>query len=316
VGLSLVFFGTADFAVPSLRALFESAHAVRAVVTAPSRPAGRGRKLRAAPVAEAAGDRAPLLAPDDVNAPAAREAFRALGAEVFVVVAYGQVLSAETLGIPARGAVNLHASLLPKHRGAAPVAAAILAGERETGVTTIWMAPKVDAGDIILQRTVAFADAETAGDLEARLAAEGARLLVETLDRIAEGTAPRRPQASADVSYAPKLHPADFCITWDEPAANIERRIRAGSPRTPAWATFRGERLQILRGRAREWGPAVAGEVLAVEKDGIVVGARDGAVALCEVRPAGGKRMSGWAFANGHRIRVGEHMRPPEGGDS
>ncbi len=315
MGLSLVFFGTAEFAAPSLRALLASPHPVRAVVTAPPRPAGRGRKLRASPIAEAAGDRVPVLTPEEVNAPTAQEALQAISAELFVVVAYGQILSPETLALASRGAINLHASLLPKYRGAAPVAAAILAGERETGVTTIWMSPQVDAGDAILQRPLPIAATETAGELEARLAADGARLLVETLDRIAAGTAPRQPQ-TGPASHAPKLHPADFRIAWDRPAAEIERLIRAGSPRTPAWTTFRGERLQILRGQAREWGAAGEGEVLAVEKGGILVGARNGAVSLSEVRPAGKRAMSGWEFANGHRLRAGDRLTPPESGDA
>ena len=177
------------------------------------------------------------------------------------------------------------------------------------------MTPQVDAGDVILQRAVPIADGETAGELEARLATEGARLLVETLDGIAAGIASRRPQ-TGPASYAPKLRPADFRIDWDRPAGDIERLIRAGSPRTPAWTLFRGERLQILRGRARDGGAAGAGEVLAVEKGGIVVSTRNGAVILSEVRPAGKRAMSGWAFANGHRLRAGDLLTPPQSGDA
>ena len=317
MGLSLIFFGTPAFAVPSLEALFSSSHRVLAVVTGPDRPAGRGRRVQASPVAEAVGDRVAVLKPESVNSPDARATLEDIRADLFVVVAYGQILSPALLEVPRRGAVNLHASLLPRFRGPAPIVAAILAGVSETGVTTLWMTPEVDAGDIILERAVAIGPEETTGELEERLATLGAAVLAETVDRISAGTVPRRPQDHAAATSAPKLSRANFQIDWDDPPDAIVRLLRAGMPHIPAWTAFRGERVQILTGREPAWPRAgEAGEVMAVEKDSIVVAASGGGVVLLEVRAAGGKRMTAGEYARGRRIRVGDRFGPLEGGAS
>jgi methionyl-tRNA formyltransferase len=230
--------------------------------------------------------------------------------EVLVVVAYGRVLPPEMLDLPSRGSINLHASLLPRYRGAAPIHWAVINGEKETGVTTMYITPELDAGDIILQRAVPVGERDTAGSLHDRLAEVGAELLVETLDRVEQGEAPRRPQEASQATYAPPLKPEDEKIDWRWPARAVFNRVRGLNPWPGAYGRWRGKRVKIWwvepgeRLPAGRWAP---GEILAVGEQGIEVACGDGqAVWIQQLQPEGKAVMTAAEFARGYRPRIGE----------
>ncbi|HID07250.1 MAG TPA: methionyl-tRNA formyltransferase, partial [Armatimonadetes bacterium] len=239
--LRIVFMGTPDFSVPSLEAIHRAGYDIAMVVTAPDRFAGRGRKLRPPPIkskAQALG--IPIMQPEDVNAPDALTALRRCAPDVVVVVSYGQILKSDCLAIPVHGCINLHPSLLPKYRGAAPIQYALLNGERVTGVTTIFMNERMDAGDIILQREVPIHEDDTAKTLAQRLAIEGAQLLVETLALIADGRAPRIPQDESQATYAPRISKDMARIDWRQSVVRIMNQVRAFNPQPGAYTTWHG----------------------------------------------------------------------------
>ncbi len=304
-GPRVLFLGTPAFALPSLHAL---AHAttVVAAITQPDRPAGRGRPLASPPVATAARQLGiHLLQPERLKSAAVLEEVSDLRPDLLVTVAYGRIVPRALLELPALGAINLHPSLLPLYRGASPIQAAIAAGDSMTGVTIAYMTEELDAGDIVLQRKVPIRPEETAGELEARLAAEGASLLVEAVGLIARGEASRRPQDHARATYVGRLTKADGALMWSQPARELVNRVRAMNPWPSAYALWRGRVLKIWRARVIE-GRGNPGQVLEAGEKGITVASGEGAVILTEVQWEGGRRMSAGEFLRGHPLRPGE----------
>ena len=302
--LPVVFMGTPEAAVPTLDALLRSHHRVLAAVTAPDRPKGRGMEVSGSPVKEravAAG--LPVLQPPTLRTPEAQAALAQFGAAVFVVCAYGLILPKAVLGTPRWGCVNVHFSLLPAFRGAAPVAAAILGGSTETGVTIMQMDPGLDTGPILDQGRLVIAPDDDTGSLEARLALLGAALVVDVLDGLEAGSVQARPQDDSLSSYAGKLSPEDAHIDWQQPGDAIARRVRAFSPRPGAWTTLEGRRLKVWRVAAvpGEGVPGDPGTFAAGERGAMVVATGGGAAALDEIQPEGGRRMSGAEFLRGRR---------------
>lgn len=301
----LIFAGSPEFAVPALEALLGTRHQVVAVLTQPDRPAGRGRMPQRSAVGQYASARGiTLLQPQGLKRdPAAREALRALAPDLLVVVAYGLILPREVLDIPQRGCVNIHASLLPRWRGAAPIQAAILAGDAASGVALMRLEEGLDTGPVAATRALAIGAHDTAGDLHDRLAALGAALLLQHLEAILDGTAVFTAQPAAGVSYAPKLSKADALIDWRESAAVIDRRIRAYNPWPVAETRIDGAQLRCWEAVpvADAGAAALPGTVLAAGASGMDVQTGAGVLRLTSVQLAGRQRMAAGPFANGQR---------------
>ncbi len=298
--------------MPLLRALVQAGHEVALVVTAPGRPQGRGRRIKPSPVETAARELGcPVATPLDPNLPGFAAQLSGYHPEVAVLAAYRFILKAGLLAVPKQGFINVHPSLLPRYRGAAPIQRAIMAGEQKTGVSIIQLAPEVDAGDIIVQQSVEIGPDETAGELAARLAELGARLLVEVLAQMARGQMTRTAQDPAQATFAPRLTKADRHVNWFEPADRIHNLIRGLAPEPAAVGSFRGQRLLLLGSRRREVESDHApGEVL-VDRPGLVVATGRGTIELTTVKPEGSRVQTGAAFRNGHRPRAGERLTAP-----
>ncbi len=312
--MRIAFFGTPNVAVPYLEALVGSRHDVCAVVTQPDRPAGRGQGLRAPAVKSAAEQRALcVLQPETCRAEEFAGAFRDCRPELGVVVAYGQILPPAVLACPPLGCVNVHYSLLPTLRGAAPVQHALLQGLLETGVTVQWMAAELDAGDVILQQTVPIEPDDTQVALFERLTAAGVPALLEALDAIEAGRAPHVSQDASQATWAPELTPEQCRIDWSCPAETIRNLVRACNPRPGAF-TFRGERrLKVLAaeppGESPECGEGHIPGLVEIDLAGRpVVGTGRGRLTLVAVQPEGRKAMSGAEFARGARFARGERL--------
>ncbi|GFN24023.1 methionyl-tRNA formyltransferase [Thermanaeromonas sp. C210] len=311
----MVFMGTPQFAAVSLQALLDSSHRVVGVVTQPDRPRGRGRKMAFSPVKEKALEYGlPLLQPRDLKDPEFLAALGSWEPELTVVVAFGRLLPRAVLNLPPRGCINLHASLLPRYRGAAPIQRAIMGGEKVTGVTTIYMTEELDAGDIILQERVDIPPEMTAGELHDELAVVGARLLVRTVDLIAAGRAPRFPQEDGQATYAPPLKPEEEEIKWQERADKIVNLIRGMNPLPGAFTWREGRRLKIFGARVLEdEGESSVGgrpgEVVAVRpREGFVVQAGQGQVLITAVQPPGKRIMTAVEYLRGYPLKVGEQL--------
>ncbi|RZS89386.1 methionyl-tRNA formyltransferase [Motilibacter rhizosphaerae] len=307
--MRLVFAGTPEVAVPSLDALLASGHEVVAVVTRPDAPAGRGRRLTPSPVAErAAAEGVEVLKPERVRDPRFLDRLRELAPDCCPVVAYGALVPPVALEVPPRGWVNLHFSLLPAWRGAAPVQRAVLAGDDVTGATTFLLEEGLDTGPVLGTLTETVRPADTSGDLLGRLATAGAGLLVATLDALEDGSALPVAQPTDGISLAPKLTVDDARVRWDEPAFAVDRRVRACTPAPGAWSTLRGERVRLGPVRPlRDADPLAPGE-LVVDKAGARVGTATGPVLLGEVRPAGRKPMAAADWLRGLRPEPGERF--------
>jgi methionyl-tRNA formyltransferase len=306
-GLRVVFFGTPAFALPSLRAL-AAASTIAAVVTQPDRPAGRGRKMMPPPVAQAARALGlPVMQPESLHLTHVVDALRGLHPDLLVGVAYGRIIPRAVLDLPRLAGINVHPSLLPAYRGASPIQAAIADGATVTGVTIMHLADDLDAGDIILQREMSIGPAETAGELEARLADAGADLLVEGVRLIARGEAPRRPQDHSRVTYVGKVSKEGGRVMWDRPAPAIVNQVRAMNPWPCAYTAWREGTLRIWTARTVP-GQGAPGEVLAAGREGIVVASGRDAVVLLEVQAEGGRRMPAGEFLRGHSVRAGDRM--------
>ena len=303
--LRVVFMGTPDFALPTLERMVQGRHEVVGVVTRPDRPRGRGLRPAPPPVkvtAERLG--LPVLQPESLKAPEFLSGLRDLEADLFVVVAF-LILPEQVLRVPKWGSVNLHPSLLPRYRGAAPIQWAVIQGERETGVTIFRLNPRVDAGDILLQRRVSIGPDETYGELYERLKAVGAEAMVEAVDALARGDATPAPQPEAKATRAPKLAKEDARIDWTRGAESIRNLIRGTNPLPGAFTGLRGKALKVHRAAVAE-GRGAPGEVVSADpKSGLVVAAGDGALSLLEVQLAGKRKMDGAAFVRGHRIEPG-----------
>jgi methionyl-tRNA formyltransferase len=304
----IVFAGTPDVAVPSLDAIAESGHELVGVVTRPDAPAGRGRRLAASPVAARAEELGVgVLKPDHPRDPAFQEELKRLAPDCCPVVAYGALLPQSALDIPPHGWVNLHFSLLPAWRGAAPVQHAIWAGDEVTGATTFRIVREMDAGPIFGVMTETIRPTDSAGDLLGRLATGGAQLLVATLDGIESGGLEARDQPAEGVSLAPKILVEDAEIDWTEPAAAVDRRIRACTPGPGAWTTYEGERFKVGPVLIEANLPPLQPGVLEVTKNAVLVGTGSLPVRLGEVRPFGKKQMPAADWARG--VRVGSGAR-------
>jgi methionyl-tRNA formyltransferase len=303
--MRVVFAGTPEVALPSLRAIAASPHELVGVVTRPDAPSGRGRRISASPVADAADELGvPVLKPDHPRVPEFQESLRALAPDACPVVAYGALLPQSALDIPTHGWINLHFSLLPAWRGAAPVQRSIWAGDDVTGATTFRIVRELDAGPTFGVMTETIRPRDTAGELLARLAEGGAGLLVATLDGIADGSLEARPQAPDDVSLAPKITVDDARVDWTQPAAAIDRQVRACTPAPGAWTTWAGERVKLGPLDPAD-GQLPPGEVVA-GKNAVVVGTGTAALRLGEVQPVGKRPMAAADWARGLRLTGGE----------
>jgi methionyl-tRNA formyltransferase len=284
---------------------------VAAVVTQPERPRGRRLQPGPCPIKAYADQRGiPVLAPERVGATASLEEFRRLAPDLIVVADYGQYIKPEILALPRFEAINLHPSLLPKYRGAAPIQMAIANGETETGVTILCVSRELDAGDILLQRTVPIDDQDDALSLATTLAALGAELVMEAIEQIRLGTAHRRPQDHAQATYVPKLTKEDGRIDWNLPASTLRNRIRGFVPWPGCFcmaAPDSDTRLKVWTADV-EPGRGEPGTVLAADDRGPLVAAGRDALRLTEVQPEGGKRMPGPAYLNGYHVRVGHRF--------
>lgn len=309
--MRIVFMGTPDFAAGSLKALLASEHEVAAVVTQPDKPRGRGKAVQFPPVKEeAVGAGIPVYQPARVRDPEFVEELRALKPDVIVVVAFGQLIPQAILDLPKYGCVNVHASLLPKYRGAAPIQWAVIDGEPVSGVTTMQMDAGLDTGDILLQREVELAPDETGGSLFDKLRDVGAELLLETLKGLKEGTITPQPQPeTSPTAYASMLTRQMGQIDWSRSAAQLERLVRGLAPWPGTCTRLHGKTLKIWRAHV-ESGPGGAepGTVAAVLKNKILVQTGDGLLAIDELQPEGKKRMESAAFLLGYRLQAGERM--------
>lgn len=308
--MRLVFAGTPEPAVPSLRALLASdRHEVVAVVTRPDAQAGRGRRLVRSPIGALADEHGiEVLTPPKASDPAFLARLAEIAPDACPVVAYGALLPQAALDIPAHGWVNLHFSLLPAWRGAAPVQAAIRAGDEITGASTFRIVKELDAGPVFGVVTEQITGTDTAGELLARLAESGAKLLVSTMDGIADGTLRAVEQTGDGVTYAPKVTVEDARVSFADPATAVDRQIRAVTPEPGAWAEFRGERLKLGPVTVVDEPGPPPGE-LVVERKRVLVGTASKPVRLGEVQAQGKKRMAATDWARGTRIEQGERLQ-------
>lgn len=311
--MRVIFYGTPGFAVPTLTALVGEGFDVAAVVTRPDKATGRHRsRLEPPPVKRAAqAEDLMILQPENPKTAEFQQIVEALAPDVAVVVGYGHILPPALLQTPRHGSVNVHASLLPKLRGAAPIERAIMEGHRETGVSIMRMDEGMDTGPVLHQVSTPIGAEETGGDLRSRLAELGALALIEALTLLEETGLEAKPQNNALASYAPKLTRADEKVDFRQSAAEVSRRIRALDPAPGAYATLRGSPLKLFGTRSQERGAAAAwagtgpGAVVAIG-DVLTIACADGAIDVCDVQPAGKSRMTARAFANGRGIAVGD----------
>jgi len=317
--MRLVFMGTPDFAVPALRALVSAGHDVVGVFTQPDRPAGRGKNLKPSPVKVVAEELGlAVFQPEKIKTPEGIQQLRVLEPEGIIVVAYGQILSKEILELPAKGCINVHASLLPSYRGAAPIHWAVMRGETRTGVTTMLMDEGLDTGGMFLKREVLISNEATTGEIHDELAALGGELLIDTLNGLEKGDLIPIPQ-TGESNYAPLLKREHERLDWSRRADELHHQIRGLNPWPGAFATFRGENLKIWRSMPllqldKELGmetslkgaTADPGQILQVLEDSLVVQTGNGVLRILEVQPAGKRAMPAKDFFNGRHGQVGE----------
>lgn len=308
--MRIVFMGTPDFAVPSLALLLEHGYPLVATVTAPDKPQGRGQKVTPSPVKEFARSHSlPILQPDDLKSPDFVSALQTLQPDLIVVVAF-RILPVEIFNIPRLGSFNLHASLLPRYRGAAPINWALMNGEEETGVTSFFLQEKVDTGSILVQERLHIGPDETAGELHDRLAQLGARVVLQTVEAIEEGSIVPQGQDDALATRAPKIFKEDCVIHWRRSASELHNFVRGLSPNPCAWTTYQGKILRIYR-TSRRSGQTLApgvepGTIIAVTGDRLLVATAEGDLSIDEVQMEGRKRMRMPEFLRGHSLRAGD----------
>ncbi|KAB2311034.1 methionyl-tRNA formyltransferase [Betaproteobacteria bacterium SCN2] len=304
--MRLIFAGTPEFARAALAAIADAGHEVALVLTQPDRPSGRGMKLTPSPVKQEAEKRGlPVFQPASLRDPASHEAVKSAGAEVMVVAAYGLILPQAVLDIPARGCLNIHASLLPRWRGAAPIQRAIEAGDSETGICIMQMEAGLDTGPVLLEKRLPILDSDTGASLHDKLAALGAAAIVEALARL--GALEPVPQPQAGVTYASKLSREEAQLDWTLPAEVLARRIRAFNPVPGAWTLLNGESLKIWQAEVVP-GKGRPGEVLQAAAGQLVVACGTGALRLRELQKPGTRRMDATAFLAGGQIAAGASL--------
>ena len=317
--MRIVFMGTPEFAAPSLEALLHSEDTVVGVVTQPDRPKGRGGALTSSPIkAICQQKQIPFLQPLKMKDPGFLDALRAWKPDLIAVTAFGRILPSVILDLPPQGCVNVHASLLPKYRGAGPIQWAIINAERETGITTMLMDAGMDTGAILLQERVLIGPEETAGSLSTTLAEVGGRLLVETIRGLKDGTVTPQPQDHTQATLAPLLQKEDGAIDWTLPATSIANRVRGLWPWPGAFTYAGDERWTIVRAAAMdrdsEIGTAAApGTILAINKDDILILTGQGLLGITELQPANSRRMSVQSYVAGHPLSPGLVLRPVPG---
>jgi methionyl-tRNA formyltransferase len=299
--------GTPDFAVPTLQGMIEAGHEVVAVITQPDRPRGRGKKKTAPPVKIAAQAlNIPVLQPENVKAPEFIETLKQLAPEIIVVAAYGRILPPAILNLPEYGCINVHASLLPKYRGAAPLHWSVINGEKETGITIMRMDEGMDTGAIILQEAMPILEGDNVGTVHDRMAALGARLLLKALSLTDKGALAGTPQ-TGEPSYAPMLKAEDEIINWERAAVDLYNQIRGMDPWPGARTTLGGKVLKLWRAEVINEGPVaqLPGQVLATGREGITVATGQGLLLLKDIQLQGARRMSAADFIRGNPINVG-----------
>lgn len=302
--MRIVFMGTPDFAVPCLERLLADGHQVAGVFTQPDKPKGRGHHLQPPPVKELALARGlPVYQPATLRDGQALETLRALAPQLAVVVAYGKILPPALLAVPPLGCINVHGSLLPRWRGAAPIQWSVLSGDQQAGVTTMYLAEGMDTGDMILRRSTPVGPQETSGQLYERLAELGAQLLGETVELIAQGRAPRTPQQEEEATYAPMLTKELAAIDFMKPAAQVHNLVRGMNPWPVAHTLLEGQPLKVYAARLSE-GSGAPGQVLE-SRGRLVVACGQGAVELLELQAQGKKRMAAADYLRGHPLAPG-----------
>lgn len=308
--MKIIFAGTPPFSAPALEALANAGHEIALVLTQPDRPSGRGMKPTASAIKVLAQQcKFTVLQPYSLKQPELHAQLAVIGADVMVVVAYGLILPSAVLSIPRLGCLNIHASLLPRWRGAAPIQRAILAGDGETGITIIQMDRGLDTGAILLQRSIAIAQNDTAQTLHDRLALLGAACIVETLAHLCENLS-EAPQDEIAATYAPKLEKKEAEIDWRLSAENINRVVRAFNPRPGAYSRVSGNSMKIWQARVTVGTIGQPGEIIATGRDGIVVACGKGSLVLEILQKSDGKKMSAAEFLSGHSLRPGDRFEP------
>jgi len=304
--LNIIFAGTPEFAAPALAALIEAGHQIVMVLTQPDRPAGRGMKLKASPVKVLAEQHGlHVFQPETLKDTAVQAQIEAVYADVMVVAAYGLIIPTVILNMPRFGCYNIHASLLPRWRGAAPIHRSILAGDAETGVTIMEVVPALDAGAMVSRGVVPITDIDTTQTLHDALSKTGAELMVQAMAELQEkGILPATPQDEALVTYAHKLEKSEAAIDWQKSAVEISRQVRAFNPFPVAQGVLKGEVYRIWMATAKA-GKASAGEIVNIH-DGVTVGCGDGLLHITELQAPGGKRLNAQVFVQGHNLQVGD----------
>lgn len=307
--MRIVFMGTPDFAVPALKALAEGGHEIAAVVTQPDKPKGRGGKMQFPPVKEAALELGiTVYQPARVKEPEFWEQLKQLQPEVIVVAAFGQILPKVILELPKYGCINIHASLLPKYRGAAPIQWAIIDGEKETGITTMQMNAGLDTGDMLERVSVEIAADETGGSLHDKLAALGGPLILSTLEKAAAGTLVPVKQDDTQSCYAKMLDKKLGELDFSKPAAELERLIRGLNPWPSAYTRFRGKTLKLWRAEVVDGYKGTPGEIVELTKDSIIIATGEKCLSVRELQLEGKKRMDTEAFLRGVSVEKGERL--------
>jgi methionyl-tRNA formyltransferase len=306
--MRILFWGTPEFATPPLRALIGEGHDVVGVVTQPDKPQGRHHsRLVPSPVKLVAEEESiPVLQPERPRGEAFVAAMREVGADVSIVVAYGHILPREVIDLPPAGTLNIHASLLPRWRGAAPIQAALLAGDRETGISIMRMVPKLDAGPLLLQAQTPIEEDETYGELQLRLSELGALAIVEAMTLLDLGAAPDLVQDESRVTYAHKVERTQALIAWDRPRDEVARAIRAYDPKPGAYTSQHGVDVKLFGVRLSSTASGEPGTVLDIGEGGMLVACGDGGVRIGYVQPAGKRRLAALDWAQGRGVAVGD----------
>ena len=306
--MRILFMGTPEFAVPSLKILLDQGYPVVSVVTTPDKPQGRGQKVAASAIKEfAAARHLPILQPDNLKDPEFVAVLTKLQPELIVVVAF-KILPPEVFLIPRKGAFNLHASLLPRFRGAAPINWAIIRGEEQTGVTTFFLQERVDTGSILFQESIPIGPNETAGELHDRLSLLGAEVVLNTVRAIESGTAIPVQQDESLVSRAPKIFREDCRINWSQEAVHVHNFVRGLSPTPCAWTTYQGKMLRIYRTALAGTAGVDPGVVTDVQPERLLIGTSSGQISLEEVQLEGRRRMTITEFLRGHHLQPGDRF--------
>lgn len=308
--MRIIFMGTPDFAVPSLQALLKGPDELICVITQPDRPKGRGRKLVPPPVKALATEaELEVLQPDNIRSAEFHNALKSRAPDLIVVAAYGKILPSALLDIPLHGCINVHGSILPRHRGAAPIQWAIIAGDNEVGVTIMQMDKGMDTGDILLIKSITPEEDETAGSLFPKIAELGAQALMDTIDMLADGGLAMISQEPDQATLAPMLKKLDGLIDWSEPADKIERLIRGLDPWPTAYCTIDNLKLQLFLPKVIYQTPSQPpGTILRADPEGLLIATGDQSLLIREVKPEGKKRMSVASFLNGHPLSAGNRI--------